>query len=81
MFFRRNLEHLVHDMLVDESVSHSLVKPLLARYSEIRREAEQRVVSLVEIISEIREPISGVTESGLSLEAQRQLDIKVKRIV
>lgn len=71
------MQKLIHDMLVHESVSHTLVKPLLARFSELHPDPEQRIISLVEIISEIREPITA-SAAELTGDAQRQLDLKVQ---
>ncbi len=56
----------------------TLVKPLLARYHDLYKDPETRVKNLVEIISEIREPITNVTdEEAVSQEQRRQDDIKV----
>ena len=71
------MRSLIHDTLVHDKVRPALVKPLLTCFRNIQPESEQRVVSLVEIISEIRQPIETPQEVEINAEAQRQLDIKV----
>ena len=53
-----------------------LVKPLLARYQDIHPDPSARIDQLVELISDIREPLQ-VTKSVVSKEEQRKIDIKV----
>ena len=45
-------------LLVEEEVSHSLVGPLLQLYARLHTGAEARVNQLIEIISDIRMPIT-----------------------
>lgn len=61
---------------MDEGINHTLVKPLVARYTEYQRDPDSRVAQLIEIISDIREPIT-IVETGKSAEERRQADLKV----
>ena len=70
------MKSLIHEMLICENVSYVIVKPLLHCYSKIIVDPTARVNQLVEIISDIREPIATV-ESSVSQEEQRKLDLKV----
>ncbi len=72
------MDKLIRDLLISERVSHRLVKPLLQRYSEIHTESKARIDQLVEIISDIRQPIATV-QTPRSKEHQRQTELKVSR--
>lgn len=70
------MDKLLYDMLVSDSVSHQLVEPLLARYTDLHPEPVARINSLVEVISDIRVPMN-VKDSEVDLELKRQQDIQV----
>ena len=73
---RRKMASLMRDMLIDEKIGHSLVKSILARYTDLFKDPNVRIVNLVEIISDIREPITTI-EGSLNAEEQRKMDLQV----
>ena len=75
-FDRRNLEKLLRDMLIEEDVSHTLVQPLMKLYKRLYTDAHSRINQLVEIISDIRMPIT-TSQSTVSKEVKRKVDLKV----
>lgn len=66
----------MRDMLLEDSISHSLVKSLLSPYLQLHSDNDMFLTSIAEIISDIREPLT-VVESQVSREDKRQLDLKV----
>ena len=72
------MDKLLRELLTADKIGHRLVKPLLERYCEIHSDTEQRINSLVEIISDIRQPISEQsTQTPRSREKLRHLQVKV----
>ena len=69
---------MIKDLLISDKVGHRLVKQLIKHYVEIHTESKTRINILVEIISEIREPIA-IVQTPRSKERQRQTDIKVSK--
>ena len=63
-------------MLLDERTPHTMLKSLLARFKELHPDPVLRCRFLVEIISDVRQPIV-VTTHALSEDEQRKIDIKV----
>ena len=85
-FCRQTLRKLVRDMLLSDDVSYALVKPLVALFSQLSATSggaatveKQRVDALIEIISDIRMPITQLETTTVSRdeEEQRKLDLKV----
>ena len=86
-FCRQTLRKLVRDMLLSDDVSYALVKPLVALFSQLSATSgnaatveKQRVDALIEIISDIRMPITQLettTTASRDEEEQRKLDLKV----
>ena len=84
---RQTLRKLVRDMLLSDDVSYALVKPLVALFSQLSATSggastveKQRVDALIEIISDIRMPITQLettTAASRDEEEQRKLDLKV----
>ena len=68
-WFRKNVDKLIRELLLEDMVSHTVVKSLLSRYSYLHADPDACILSLAEIISDIREPISAV-ESQMSKEDQ-----------
>lgn len=75
--FSKAVESLLHDMLIMDHVSHSLVKYIIEPLCKIKSHSSSLVPVLAEIVSEIREPITTV-ETGPSNDERRQNDIKVR---
>ena len=75
---RRNLKKLLRDLLLSDTVTEPLVKPLLHLYVTIVTDSDKQVAELVEAISEIKEPMATV-QTSLSKEEQRRVDLKVRR--
>lgn len=73
---RKTVDKLMRDMLLEDSISHSLVKSLLSPYLQLHSDNDMFLTSIAEIISDIREPLT-VVESQVSREDKRQLDLKV----
>lgn len=76
---RKAVESLLHDMLIMDHVSHSLVKYIIEPLCKIKSHSSSLVPVLAEIVSEIREPITTV-ETGPSDDERRQNDIKIANI-
>ncbi|XP_013389850.1 condensin complex subunit 3-like [Lingula anatina] len=76
---RKSVFKLVHDLLVLPHVNYTLVKPLVTRLNQLQTNEDTRIATLVEIISDIREPITTKTQE-LSKEERRQIDLKVASI-
>ena len=68
-------------MLLNDDVTYGLVKPLVELFSKLSpsegRVERERVDALIEIISDIRMPITQL-ETSRSSEEQRKLDLKVR---
>ena len=67
---------MIRELLISDKVGHRLVKHLLKHYVEIHSDSKTRMNLLVEIISEIREPIT-IEQTPRSKERQRQVEVKV----
>lgn len=78
MFCRKAIDKLIKDLLLNENVSHSIVKSLLTPYLQLHLDNDQCLISVAEIVSDIREPMT-VVESQISYDEKRQLDLKVVR--
>ncbi|XP_062622300.1 condensin complex subunit 3-like [Saccostrea cucullata] len=76
---RKAVENLLHELLIMDHVSHSLVKYIIEPLSKIKSQSSSLVPILAEVISEIREPITTV-ERGPSEDHRRQNDIKIANI-
>jgi len=74
------MNKVIRELLLDESISHTVVKCLMVRYTALHVDPEECVNSLAEIIADIREPITAVEEAAAtSQEARRQVDLRVGR--
>lgn len=76
---RKAVDKLMRDLLLEESISHSLVKSLLSPYLQLHLDNDMCLTSIAEIISDIREPMT-VVESQVSREDKRQLDLKLAAV-
>ena len=73
---RKQFGRILFDMLSHECIPPTLVAPLLACYKRYQQEPEARVQQIVEIISDIRQPITTV-EHNVSADERRKIDLKV----
>ncbi|CAH1784611.1 unnamed protein product, partial [Owenia fusiformis] len=73
---RKSLNKLIREMLVCTTTSHTLVEPLILRLHTIHPDDNLRISNLVEVISEIRQPITTI-EDSMSADEQRKLDLKL----
>ncbi|XP_041369483.1 condensin complex subunit 3-like isoform X2 [Gigantopelta aegis] len=76
---RKHVEKFLHDMLVSEFVSPSLVEHIIPQLHNVKTNVDDLIGYLAETISEIRQPITTV-ETGLSQDEMRQIDLKIARI-
>ncbi|XP_071089919.1 condensin complex subunit 3-like isoform X1 [Haliotis cracherodii] len=76
---RRELEKLVHDMMICDHVSHALMKHIISTLHLVKTNTDTLVAYLAETISEIREPIT-IVEKSLDKDERRQLDLKIANI-
>ncbi|XP_078660150.1 condensin complex subunit 3-like [Branchiostoma floridae x Branchiostoma belcheri] len=76
---RKRLRSLVHDMLLSDNMTRPLLKLLILRYCSVQTDQEARIRELVEVIADIREPIT-VLETSLSQEQLRQKELKLASI-
>ncbi|XP_074641099.1 condensin complex subunit 3-like [Tubulanus polymorphus] len=76
---RKSLEKLIHDLLVSDKVSYTTVKPILMLLVKLKKDDKLRIQYLVEVIADIREPITTV-ETSISADEQRRLDIRIAAI-
>jgi len=67
---------VLRELLLSDSVMHTIVSSVLARYCQLHVDADAFVASIAEIISDIREPIT-VQQQEMGREERRQLDLKV----
>ena len=67
---------VLRELLLSDSVMHTIVSTVLARYCHLHVDADAFVASVAEIISDIREPIT-VQRQEMGREERRQLDLKV----
>ena len=77
---RKEIGQVMKSLLLSELISCTLVKPIVAVFSLIRTDPNQRITALAEIISDIREPIS-TEEDRKQSELLRQTELKVKTVV
>ena len=75
--YRKHVEKLLHDMLVSEFVSSSLVEHILPQLHNVKTNIDGLVDYLAETVSEIRQPISTV-ETKRTEDEVRQIDLKVR---
>ena len=73
---RKCVIQVLRELLLSDSVMHTVVSSVLARYSQLHVDGDAFVASIAEIISDIREPIT-VQQQELGCEERRQLDLKV----
>ncbi|CAH1247093.1 NCAPG [Branchiostoma lanceolatum] len=76
---RKRLGSLVHDMLLSDNMTRPLLKLLILRYCSVQPDQEARIREVVEVIADIREPIT-VLETSLSQEQMRQKELKLASI-
>ncbi|XP_067656291.1 condensin complex subunit 3-like isoform X2 [Haliotis asinina] len=76
---RRELEKLLHDMMICDHVSHALMKHIISTLHLVKSNTDTLVAYLAETISEIREPIT-IVEKTLDRDERRQLDLKIANI-
>eukprot|EP00058_Branchiostoma_floridae_P024891 XP_002610381.1 hypothetical protein BRAFLDRAFT_120047 [Branchiostoma floridae] len=76
---RKRLRGLIHDMLLSDNMTRPLLKLLIVRYCSVQTDQEARIRDLVEVIADIREPIT-VLETSLSQEQMRQKELKLASI-
>ena len=67
---------VLRELLLADSVTHTVVSSVLARYSQLHVDSDAFIASVAEIISDIREPIT-VQQQEMGREERRQLDLKV----
>ena len=67
-------------MILDECTAHTMLKSLLARFKDLYPDQTTRCRLLVEMISDVRQPIV-VTTQAVSEDEQRRIDVKVRPIV
>jgi len=68
---------VLRELLLSDSVMHTIVSTVLARYCQLHVDGDAFVASIAEIISDIREPIT-VQQQEMGREERRQLDLKVR---
>ncbi|KAK2143344.1 hypothetical protein LSH36_852g00004, partial [Paralvinella palmiformis] len=76
---RKEIGQVMKSLLLSELISCTLVKPIVAVFSLIRTDPNQRITALAEIISDIREPIS-TEEDRKQSELLRQTELKIASI-
>jgi condensin complex subunit 3 len=74
--YRKNLDKLIHDLLLSEHVGHRFVENLLEQLCRIHTDSAARVQNLVEVIEDIRAPISTV-ETSLTQDQKQLVEVKV----
>lgn len=67
---------VLRELLLSDSVTHTIVSSVLARYSQLHVDGDTFIALVAEIISDIREPIT-VQQQEMGREERRQLDLKV----
>ena len=67
---------MIRSLLVNEAVPLSLVSVLIDRYRDVQPDEESRIQELVEIISDIRQPIT-TEETPQMIEERRKREVKV----
>jgi len=67
---------MLRELLLSDSVMHTIVSSILARFSQLHVDADVFVASIAEIISDIREPMT-IQQQEMGREKRRQLDLKV----
>ena len=83
---RQVMLNLVRSMLANDAVTHLLVAPLVSLFISLTSPGgrgggdRECVDALVEVISDVRMPISQA-DCSRSLDEQRQLDVKVGVII
>jgi len=75
---RKHVIQVLRELLLSDSVMHTIVNSVLARYCQLHVDGDAFLASVAEIISDIREPIT-VQEQEMGREERRQLDLKVSR--
>lgn len=73
------MKSLFRDFLLLDSVSESLVEPILDLYVQIVSDQDRRSTELVEVISDIKDPMTTV-QTEITKEEQRKCDLKLAAI-
>ncbi|XP_064602516.1 condensin complex subunit 3-like [Liolophura sinensis] len=76
---RKVFQKLLDDMLLNENVSHRLIKHIILRLLDLHSDHEPLVTHLAEIIADIREPMTSV-EKRPGEDERRQNDLKMAGI-
>lgn len=76
MCCRKRVIEVLRELLLSDSVMHTIVSNVLARYCQLHVDGDSFVASIAEIISDIREPIT-VQQQEIGRDQRRQLDLKV----
>lgn len=75
---RKVFQKLIDDMLLDEKVSHRLIRHIILRLLDLHSDHEPLVTHLAETIADIREPMTSV-EKRPGEDERRQNDLKVPK--
>lgn len=76
---RKCLSKLVDDLLISPAIDSTLVKSLMAHLSINANNKEAHIQHVVELIAEIRDPISSM-QTGITEEEQHQRDLDFARL-
>ncbi|XP_071792780.1 condensin complex subunit 3-like [Asterias amurensis] len=76
---RKQLDGMIHDMLITPHIPSSLVPLLMTHYSKLHPGDEELVPLTAEIIADVREPIS-ILETSITQEEQRKKDLKLASV-
>jgi hypothetical protein len=74
--FRKQVEKLLHNMLLSEHVSFSLMEHMLPCLRSLHSSNDSLVNYLAEVVADIRQPITTV-EKGIGAEDRRKIDLQV----
>ncbi|ELT89300.1 hypothetical protein CAPTEDRAFT_225765 [Capitella teleta] len=72
---RRKLKDLLRELLMSESITETLVPCIMAIFISVTAGQENRITEIVEIITEIKDPLT-VVETVLDEVQQRKRDLK-----
>lgn len=76
---RKNLQTLIHNLLVCETVPLGLVKVLVARYGDVETNEDKFVQDLAEVIADVKQPMVRVISTAMK-EKNRRNELQVARI-
>jgi hypothetical protein len=76
-FLRKQIIHVLRDLLLSDCVTHSIVSCVLTRYSQLHTDSDAFIASIAEVIADIREPIT-VENQPMGKDERRQIDLKVE---